>query len=191
MTSEQPNDICNAEALCFLYIRKLIFWLSKQFYLSSGGALCFVWVRNGIIWLPWQCQTTYSDEKRACSSALPIRKHETLPLKKSNSRGNNGECTRNAMLHVHLLTSIIILLYKHGKGVKCKVMFSKSNVMGMYTYVMGSYNSRNYCNVLGLFYFTMELYCTPKVNTLQLNTVGNSWNTRTRPTCTVPEHSFL
>jgi hypothetical protein len=39
--------------------------------------------------------------------------------------------------------------------------------------------------------FTMELYCTPKVNTLQLNTVGNSWNTRTRPTCIVPEHSFL
>jgi hypothetical protein len=30
--------------------------------------------------------------------------------------------------------------------------------------------------------FTMELYCTPKVNTLQLNTVGNSPNTRTRPT---------
>jgi hypothetical protein len=27
-----------------------------------------------------------------------------------------------------------------------------------------------------------------KVNTLQLNTVGNSWNTRTRPTRTVSEH---
>jgi hypothetical protein len=27
----------------------------------------------------------------------------------------------------------------------------------------------------------MELYCTPKVNTLQLNTVKNSSNTRTRP----------
>jgi hypothetical protein len=79
---------------------------------------------------------------------MPIRKHETLPLKKSNSRGNNGECTRNAMLHVHLLTSIIMLLYKHGKGVKCKVMFSKSNVMGMYTYVMGSYNSRNYVQTI-------------------------------------------
>jgi hypothetical protein len=39
--------------------------------------------------------------------------------------------------------------------------------------------------------FAMELYCTPKVNTLQLNTVSNSSNTRTRPTCTVPEHSFL
>jgi hypothetical protein len=39
--------------------------------------------------------------------------------------------------------------------------------------------------------FTMELYCTPKVNTLQLNTVGNSSNTRTRPTCTVSEHSLL
>jgi hypothetical protein len=37
----------------------------------------------------------------------------------------------------------------------------------------------------------MELYCTPKVNTLQLNTVGNSWNTRTRPTRTVSEHSLL
>jgi hypothetical protein len=34
----------------------------------------------------------------------------------------------------------------------------------------------------------MELYCTPKVNTLQLNTVCNSWNTRTRPTRTVSEH---
>jgi hypothetical protein len=39
--------------------------------------------------------------------------------------------------------------------------------------------------------FTMELYCTPKVNTLQLNTASNSSNTRTRPTCTTPEHSFL
>jgi hypothetical protein len=74
MTSEQPNDICNAKALCFLYIRKLIFWLSKQFYLSNGGAMCFVWGRNGITWLPWQCQTTYSDEKRAWSSALPAYK---------------------------------------------------------------------------------------------------------------------
>jgi hypothetical protein len=36
--------------------------------------------------------------------------------------------------------------------------------------------------------FTMEVYCTPKVNTLQLNTVGNSSNTRTRPTYTVSEH---
>jgi hypothetical protein len=47
-----------------------------------------------------------------------------------------------------------------------------------------------YYNVLGVL-FTMELYCTPKVNTLQLNTVGNSWNTRTRPTRTVSEHSLL
>jgi hypothetical protein len=47
-----------------------------------------------------------------------------------------------------------------------------------------------YCNVLGVL-FTKELYCTPKVNTLQLNTASNSLNTRTRPTCTVPEHSFL
>jgi hypothetical protein len=37
----------------------------------------------------------------------------------------------------------------------------------------------------------MELYCTPKVNTLQLNTVGNSPNTRTRTTHTVSEHSIL
>jgi hypothetical protein len=37
----------------------------------------------------------------------------------------------------------------------------------------------------------MELYCTPEVNTLQLYTASNSSNTRTRPTCTVPEHSFL
>jgi hypothetical protein len=39
--------------------------------------------------------------------------------------------------------------------------------------------------------FTMELYCTPKVNTLQLNTVGNSSNTRTRPTRTISELSLL
>jgi hypothetical protein len=39
--------------------------------------------------------------------------------------------------------------------------------------------------------FTMELYCTPKVNTLQLNTASNFWNTRTRPTRTVSEHSVL
>jgi hypothetical protein len=39
------------------------------------------------------------------------------------------------------------------------------------------------------FYFTMELYCTPKVDTLQLNTVGNSSNTRTHLTCTVMEHT--
>jgi hypothetical protein len=38
---------------------------------------------------------------------------------------------------------------------------------------------------------TMELYCTPKANTLQLNTAGNSPNTRTRPTRTVSEHSLL
>jgi hypothetical protein len=48
-----------------------------------------------------------------------------------------------------------------------------------------------YCNELGGFYFTMELYFTPKVNTLQLNTVDNSWNTRTRPTRTVSEHQLL
>jgi hypothetical protein len=48
----------------------------------------------------------------------------------------------------------------------------------------------SYCNVLvGGSLFTMELYCTPKVSTLQLNTVGNSSNTRTRPTCMVPEHT--
>jgi hypothetical protein len=39
--------------------------------------------------------------------------------------------------------------------------------------------------------FTMELYFTPKVNTLQLNTASNSSNTRTRPTHTVSEHSLL
>jgi hypothetical protein len=38
---------------------------------------------------------------------------------------------------------------------------------------------------------TMELYCSPKVNTLQLNTVGNSWSTHTRPTRTDSEHSLL
>jgi hypothetical protein len=37
----------------------------------------------------------------------------------------------------------------------------------------------------------MELYWTPKVSTLQLNTVGNSPNTCTRPTRTVSEHSLL
>jgi hypothetical protein len=37
----------------------------------------------------------------------------------------------------------------------------------------------------------MELYCTPKVNTLQLNTASIYSNTRTRPTRTVSEHSFL
>jgi hypothetical protein len=37
----------------------------------------------------------------------------------------------------------------------------------------------------------MELYCTPKVNTLQLNTVRNSSNTRTRPAYTVSERSLL
>jgi hypothetical protein len=39
--------------------------------------------------------------------------------------------------------------------------------------------------------FTMELYCTPKVNTLQLNTASNSSNTRRRPTRMVSEHSLL
>jgi hypothetical protein len=29
----------------------------------------------------------------------------------------------------------------------------------------------------------MEVYCTSKVNTLQLNTANNSWNTRIRPIC--------
>jgi hypothetical protein len=37
----------------------------------------------------------------------------------------------------------------------------------------------------------MELYCTPKVNTLQLNAASNSSNTRTRPTFMVPEHSHI
>jgi hypothetical protein len=36
----------------------------------------------------------------------------------------------------------------------------------------------------------MELYCTSKVNTLQLNTASSSSNTRTRPTCTASEHSL-
>jgi hypothetical protein len=39
--------------------------------------------------------------------------------------------------------------------------------------------------------FTMELYCTPEVNTLQLNTASNSSNTRRRPTRTVSEHLLL
>jgi hypothetical protein len=47
-----------------------------------------------------------------------------------------------------------------------------------------------YCNVLGVL-FMMELYCTPELNTLQLNTASNSWNTRTRPTRTDLEHSLL
>jgi hypothetical protein len=46
----------------------------------------------------------------------------------------------------------------------------------------------NIATYSGFSIFTMELYCTPEVNTLQLNTVGNSWNTRTRPTRTVYEH---
>jgi hypothetical protein len=36
-----------------------------------------------------------------------------------------------------------------------------------------------------------SIYYTPKVNTLQLNTVGNSSNTRRCPTRTVSEHSLL
>jgi hypothetical protein len=36
----------------------------------------------------------------------------------------------------------------------------------------------------------MELYCTPKVNTLQLNTVRNPSNTCTHLTCMVSEHSL-
>jgi hypothetical protein len=57
-------------------------------------------------------------------------------------------------------------------------------------FVGNSIIARRYRNVLGVL-FTMELYCTPKVNTLQLNTVGNSSNTRRRPTRTASEHSLL
>jgi hypothetical protein len=39
--------------------------------------------------------------------------------------------------------------------------------------------------------FTMELHCTPEVNTLQLNTASHSSNTRRRPTHMVSEHSLL
>jgi hypothetical protein len=48
-----------------------------------------------------------------------------------------------------------------------------------------------YCNVLGGFYSRWNFIALPKVNTLQLNTVSNSSNTRTRPTCPVSEHSLL
>jgi hypothetical protein len=48
-----------------------------------------------------------------------------------------------------------------------------------------------YCNVLGVLYSRWNFIVLQKVNTLQLNTVRNSSNTRTRPTCTVPEHSLL
>jgi hypothetical protein len=44
-----------------------------------------------------------------------------------------------------------------------------------------------YCSVLG-FSSRWNFIALQKVNTLQLNTVGNSWNTRTRPTRTVSEH---
>jgi hypothetical protein len=44
-----------------------------------------------------------------------------------------------------------------------------------------------YCNVLG-FYSRCNFIALQKVNTLQLNTVSNSSNTRTRPTCKVSEH---
>jgi hypothetical protein len=47
------------------------------------------------------------------------------------------------------------------------------------------------CNVLGVLYSRWNFIALPKVNTLQLNTVGNSWNIRTRPTRTVSEHQLL
>jgi hypothetical protein len=58
---------------------------------------------------------------------------------------------------------------------------------GMYIYVHIYIYIVTYSGIL----FTMELYCTAKVNTLQLNTASNSSNTRTRPTRTVSEHSLL
>jgi hypothetical protein len=75
--------------------------------------------------------------------------------------------------------------------------FERSSLWDIWSYgirnrelVSSSLACPSYCNVLGVL-FTMELYCTPKVNTLQLNTVGNSWNTRTRTTRTVSEHQLL
>jgi hypothetical protein len=41
------------------------------------------------------------------------------------------------------------------------------------------------------FYSRWNFIALQKVNTLQLNTVGNSSNTSTRPTYTVSEHSLL
>jgi hypothetical protein len=41
------------------------------------------------------------------------------------------------------------------------------------------------------FYSRWNIIALQKVNTLQLNTVGNSSNTRTRPTCTVSEYPLL
>jgi hypothetical protein len=38
------------------------------------------------------------------------------------------------------------------------------------------------------FYSRWNFIALQKVSTLQLNTVGNASNTRTRPTCTVSEH---
>jgi hypothetical protein len=48
-----------------------------------------------------------------------------------------------------------------------------------------------YCNVLGGSIHDGTLLHSKKVNTLQLNTVRNSWNTRTRPTRTFSERSLL
>jgi hypothetical protein len=57
------------------------------------------------------------------------------------------------------------------------------------------FGSKNYCNVHGVLYSRCNFIALQKVNTLQLNTVSNSSNSRTRPTDfqtrTVPEHSFL
>jgi hypothetical protein len=48
-----------------------------------------------------------------------------------------------------------------------------------------------YCNVLGVLYSRWNFIALQKVNTLQLNTVSNSSNTRIRPTHMVSEHSLL
>jgi hypothetical protein len=52
-------------------------------------------------------------------------------------------------------------------------------------------NVSQICANVDIVTYSGVLYCTPKVNTLQLNTASNSSNTRTRPTYVVSEHSLL
>jgi len=120
---------------------------------------------SGVYWSPPTIASTSETQREQCKKAKWLHETKQVALTKIS-------------LHDPMRTSLV----------RCHIANANCGVL-VIDKLLTKY-IKTYCNVLGVL-FTMELYCTPKVNTLQLNTVSNSSNTRTRPTRTVSEHSLL
>jgi hypothetical protein len=133
------------------------------------------------------CNAVWTPQKTNIDIFTAIRNSSVTNIHSSGLKmriGKNYRCV------AHFVSLKYIL---HTPEISFWVSWSLIFYMQCITYILAHLLCKkiSYCNVLGGSLFTMELYCTPKVNTLQLNTDSNSWNTRMRPTRTVSERSLL